>query len=81
MKRVLLLIISLCFAQMALAYKTVLVDFPQNQGWHAAYYSQQGSETILQYVPAGQTADNWTKNRCFSLIQESKLDEQCGKVY
>lgn len=65
MKKVLLLIISLFFAQVAFAYKTVLIDFPQNQGWHPVYYSQQGNETILQYVPAGQTEDNWTKTVVF----------------
>lgn len=68
MKKVLLLIISLIslvFSPAAFAYETVLVDFPPNQGWHADYYETQGSETILQYVPIGQTYDNWTKSVVF----------------
>lgn len=69
MKKVLLLIISLLMClfcvQITLAYETVLVDFPQNQGWHAAFYGSRSGETILQYVPAGQTKDNWTKTVVF----------------
>lgn len=61
MKKVLLLIISIFFAQTAMAYETVLVDFPENQGWHAVYYDTQSDETILQYVPIGQTYENWTR--------------------
>ncbi len=68
MKKVLLLIINILsffLAPMALAYETVLVDFPPNQGWHADYYETQGGESILQYVPIGQSADNWTKSVVF----------------
>lgn len=65
MKKVLLLIISLLLSQAVLAYETVLIDFPQNQGWHADYYEKQGTETILQYVPAGQTARNWNRTLVF----------------
>lgn len=69
MKKVLLLIISLFLAsfltQRALAYQTVLVDFPENQGWHAVYYGTQDNEAILQYVPVGQSYENWTKTVIF----------------
>lgn len=65
MKKVLLLIISLFAARAAFAYQTVLVDFPENQGWHGAYYDQQGGESILQYTPVGQSAENWTKTVVF----------------
>lgn len=65
MKRVLLLLVSLFCAQVAIAYQTVLVDFPEEQGWHAAYYDTQAGETILQYVPVGQTSSNWTKSVIF----------------
>ena len=65
MKKALLLIISLCAMQAAIAYQTVLVDFPENQGWHSVYYQTQGSEAILQYVPVGQTYENWTKSVIF----------------
>lgn len=65
MKKVLLLIISLFTAQVVLAYQTVLVDFPQNQGWHSVYYGSQNGEAILQYVPAGQTYNSWNKSVVF----------------
>lgn len=68
MKKVLLLIISIFSffsAEIAHAYETVLVDFPPNQGWHADYYATQGGEAILQYVPIGQSAEEWTKTVIF----------------
>lgn len=51
--------------QTAFAYETVLIDFPQNQGWHAVYYQTQGSEAILQYVPRGETEQEWTRTLVF----------------
>lgn len=65
MKKVLLLIISLFIATCTFAYQTVLVDFPENQGWHSVYYATQNNEAILQYVPVGQSAENWTKTVVF----------------
>lgn len=69
MKKVLLLFVSLIFAQLicpsAIAYETVIVDFPYKQGWHEAYYGVQGNEAILQYTPAGQTAQSWTRSVIF----------------
>lgn len=65
MKKVLLLIISLFLTQATLAYETVLIDFPENQGWHVVYYATQGDESILQYVPIGQTEQNWTRTLVF----------------
>ena len=52
-------------AQKSFAYETVIVDFPENQGWHAVYYDVQGDEAILQYVPAGQTYQSWTNSVVF----------------
>lgn len=66
MKKVLLLLISILLIPLAVfAYQTVLVDFPDGEGWYQAYYDTQGLETILQYVPAGQTAQNWTRTLVF----------------
>jgi len=65
MKKVLLLIISLLFSQAAFAYQTVLVDFPPNQGWHADYYDAQTGEAILQYVPVGESYENWDRTVIF----------------
>lgn len=65
MKKVLLLIISLLISQAVFAYQTVLVDFPPNQGWHADYYDAQTGEAILQYVPVGQSYENWRQTVIF----------------
>lgn len=65
MKKALLLIISLLMAPIAFAYQTVLVDFPANEGWHSVYYNGTDGEAILQYVPAGQTTENWTRTLVF----------------
>jgi len=65
MKKVLLLIISLFIAQASFAYETVLIDFPVNQGWHSVYYGQQNNEAILQYVPVGETYQNWNRSVIF----------------
>lgn len=65
MKKVLLLIISLFVPLAVWAYQTVLVDFPGNENWHQVYYQTQGLETILQYVPDGQTAQKWTRSLVF----------------
>lgn len=66
MKKALFLIISLFLLQVkALAYVTVLVDFPKGQGWHSVYYETQGDETLLQYVPDNQTEENWERTVIF----------------
>lgn len=65
MKKALLLIISLLISQSVFAYQTVIVDFPPNQGWHADYYDAQSGEIILQYVPVGQSYEDWTKTVIF----------------
>lgn len=65
MKKVLLLIISLFISQSVFAYETVLVDFPPNQGWHSVCYQTIPGEAILQYVPIGQTYEQWTKTVVF----------------
>ena len=66
MKKVLLSIISIFLTiQSVLAYGTVLVDFPSNQGWHPVCYETLGNESILQYVPVGQSAENWNKTVVF----------------
>lgn len=65
MKKVLLLFISLFISPVAFAYQTVLVDFPTNQGWHSVYYETQGGESILQYVPVGQSYEDWQNTVIF----------------
>ena len=83
MKKLHLLIISLifsfAFAQTVLAYQTVIVNFPQGQGWHPVYYEEQGDETILQYVPVGQEYQNWTKSIIFHSYRNPDLYDNAVK--
>ena len=74
MKKVLLLIISLFVSQSAFAYQTVLVDFPDNQGWHAVCYETIPDEAILQYVPSEQTAQRWVRTVVFHSYNDSWTD-------
>lgn len=73
MKKILLITVSLFLAQAVRAYETVLVDFPPNQGWHSVYYGTLNNEAILQYVPIGQTYQNWTKSVVFHSYKNPDL--------
>lgn len=44
------------------AYQTLAFDFPNGAGnWHVAYHRKLRTETIVQYVPSGETYTNWTQ--------------------
>lgn len=80
MKKALLLFVSLILAQIAaFAYETVIVDFPPRQSWHAVYYNVQGDEAILQYVPAGQTYENWTKTVVFHSYKGANSNDSSSR--
>lgn len=51
-----ILVQNVCFA-----YETVLIDFPNN-GWHKVFYAQKAKEIIGQYVPSGQTKDDYVES-------------------
>jgi hypothetical protein len=58
------LLVSIIFFMTVLAvfaYETVIIKFPQNEIWEKAYYKKVGTESILQYVPKGQTYRNWNR--------------------
>ena len=62
MKKVLLVNFVLLFTVLSvLAYETVIIKFPENEVWIKAYYKKVGLESILQYVPRGQTQKNWNR--------------------
>jgi hypothetical protein len=63
MKKVLLFSLLLLFSTIAVfAYETVIIKYPSGELWEKAYYKKIGSEAILQYVPKGQTHENWTRS-------------------
>lgn len=80
MKKALLLIISLFISSAVFAYQTVLIDFPPNQGWHSVYYEAQGGETILQYVPIGQSYQNWDKSVIFHSYKNLVWTDSAAKL-
>lgn len=44
------------------AYQTLAFDFPIGAGnWHVAYHQTIGNETIVQYVPSGESYEHWSK--------------------
>lgn len=65
MKKTLLLLFSLIIGQVCFAYETVIVAFPEKEGWQSVYHESQGTETILQYVPRGQSYNSWTRTVIF----------------
>ena len=44
------------------AYETIIIKFPERELWVKAYYKKVGNEAILQYVPQGQSSNNWRQS-------------------
>ena len=62
MKKALLVSLIFLFTTIiTFAYETVIIKFPQDEVWIKAYYKKVGLESILQYVPRGQTHKNWNR--------------------
>ena len=62
MKKVLLFSFIIFAALSVSAYETIIFHFPDGELWESAYYRKLGNEAILQYVPGGQTSNNWTRS-------------------
>ena len=63
-KSFLILLFFFFVQNMALSYETVLIDFPNN-GWHRVFYEDRVKEAIVQYVPTGQTKNNYIETVIF----------------
>ncbi len=61
MKRVLLFSLLFFLTLSVFAYETVIVHFPDKELWIKGYYKKTPTEAILQYVPGGQSSNNWTR--------------------
>ena len=71
MKKVLLLL-SISFSIIAVsAYETIIFHFPDGELWESAFYKKRGNEAILQYVPGGQTSNNWVRTIVVHSYNES----------
>lgn len=65
----LFLIIALLIPAKCFAYQTILVDFPEDEIWEMVYNKKRGNETIVQFVPKGQSYKNWNKTFIFHSYQ------------
>lgn len=62
MKKVLLFSLIIILSTLSvLAYETIIINYPDGELWEKAYYKKAGNEAILQYVPSGQSADDWVR--------------------
>ena len=61
MKKVLLFSLILLTTLGVFAYETIIFHFPDGELWEPAFYKKRGNEAILQYVPGGQTSENWIR--------------------
>ena len=57
-----LIVILFITAGSVMAYQTLAFDLPNGAGnWHIAYHKKLANETIVQYVPLGETYTNWSE--------------------
>ncbi|MBR1681470.1 hypothetical protein IJ707_06755 [bacterium] len=57
-----LLAVLILAAGSVFAYQTLAFDFPNGAGnWHVAYHRKLTNETIIQYVPYGETYAQWSQ--------------------
>ena len=61
MKKLFILSAILLSTLSVLAYETIIIKFPDKELWVKGYYKKVGTEAILQYVPRGQSSNNWTR--------------------
>ena len=61
MKKVLLFSVLLLTTLSVFAYETIIIKFPEKELWVRGYYKKVGTEAILQYVPKGQSSNNWVR--------------------
>ena len=72
MKRVLLCsLILLVTTLAAFAYETIIIKYPPGELWVKTYYKKVELEAILQYVPKGQTHENWKRTIIVHSYNES----------
>lgn len=73
MKKVLLFsLFCYCFVSLAaMAYQTIIIDFPKKSKWEVVYYRNLATEAILQYVPEGQSVSNWKQTVIVHSYRES----------
>lgn len=62
MKKVLLFsLLFLFIIQSVFAYETIIIKYPPGELWLKSYYKRVGNEAILQYLPKGETPQDWKR--------------------
>ena len=61
------------------AYQTLAFDFPNGAGnWIVAYHRKFNNETIVQYVPSGQTHEAWSETFIIHSYRNSRFTSAYG---
>ena len=61
MKKLLLFSVLLLTTLSVFAYETIIIKYPPGDLWVKAYYKKINGESILQYVPKGESKDSWKR--------------------
>lgn len=61
------------FSVSALAYETIIIDFPPKVKWDVIFYRHIGTEAILQYIPSSQNPDDWKQSIIVHSYKESSF--------
>jgi len=62
-KLIAVLSVMVCLSTLSCgAYETVIVDFPQYEGWYISYMQKNGKETVVQFIPKKYTAKNYKES-------------------
>ena len=70
MKKALLFSFLVLIIPAVFAYETIIIKYPPGELWLKAYYKTVGLESILQYLPKGESNPNWKR----SIIVHSYLE-------
>lgn len=68
---ILFILIIFGFQKPCFSYETVIIDFPEKEGWHLVFSKKTNKETIVQFLPKGEDKNNWTRTVVFHSYAEA----------
>lgn len=78
---ILLFFIFLGIKNPCFSYETVIIDFPDKEGWHLVFSKKTDKETIVQFMPSGHTRDYWTRTVVFHSYPDAVEKNISAKQY
>ena len=63
------------------SYETVIIDFPEEEGWQLFFSKKNEKETIVQFLPRGEDRNNWTRTVVFHSYAEALEKGFSAKQY